>query len=90
MVRHIVRMLFYCDNIRIIPLSAILGAILLLWADIAVRTLMAPEDIAIGIVTGLVGGAFFIWLLGKKYAILGSVAKIYLLPLYEKSLVGLA
>ena len=43
-----------------------LGAILLLWADIAARTIMAPEDIPIGIVTGLVGGAFFIWLLGKK------------------------
>ena len=54
------------DYIRVIPVSAILGAILLLWADIAARTIMAPEDIPIGIVTGLVGGAFFIWLLGKK------------------------
>ncbi len=66
MVPHIVRMLFGGDYIRIIPLSAILGAILLLWADIAARTIMAPEDIPIGIVTGLVGGGFFIWLLGKK------------------------
>ena len=66
MVPHIVRMLFGGDYIRVIPLSAMLGAILLLWADIAARTIMAPEDIPIGIVTGLVGGAFFIWLLGKK------------------------
>ena len=66
MVPHIVRMLFGGDYIRVIPLSAMLGAILLLWADIAARTIMAPEEIPIGIVTGLVGGAFFIWLLGKK------------------------
>ena len=66
MVPHIVRMLVGGDYIRVIPVSAILGAILLLWADIAARTIMAPEDIPIGIVTGLVGGAFFIWLLGKK------------------------
>ena len=66
MVPHIVRMLFGGDYIRVIPLSAIFGAILLLWADIAARTIMAPEDIPIGIVTGLVGGGFFIWLLGKK------------------------
>ncbi len=66
MVPHIVRMLVGGDYIRVIPVSAILGAILLLWADIAARTIMAPEDVPIGIVTGLVGGAFFIWLLGKK------------------------
>ena len=58
---HIVRMLFGGDYIRVIPLSAMLGAIFLLWADIAARTIMTPEDIPIGIVvTGLVGVAFFI------------------------------
>ena len=51
-------MLFGGDYIRVIPLSAILGAILLLWADIAARTIMAPEDIPIGIVTGLVWSLF--------------------------------
>ena len=47
-------MLFGGDYIQVIPLSAMLG--ILLWADIAARTIMAPEDIPIGIVTGLVGG----------------------------------
>ncbi|MEM8655694.1 MAG: iron ABC transporter permease [Pseudomonadota bacterium] len=65
MVPHIVRMLVGGDYIRVLPASALVGAIFLLWADIAARTVMAPEDIPIGIVTGLVGGAFFIWLLGR-------------------------
>ena len=52
--------------LHIIPVSALFGAILLLWADIVARTLMAPEDMPIGIVTGLVGGIFFVWLLRRK------------------------
>lgn len=66
MVPHIVRMLVGGDYSRVLPASALIGAIFLLWADIAARTLMAPEDLPIGIVTGLVGGAFFVWLLGKR------------------------
>jgi len=42
------------------------GAVFLIWADIAARTLMRPEDIPIGVITGLVGGAFFVWLLKRR------------------------
>ncbi|MCV6592892.1 MAG: iron ABC transporter permease, partial [Silicimonas sp.] len=66
MVPHIVRMLVGGDYTRVLPGSALVGAILLLWADIAARTVMAPEDMPIGIVTGLVGGVFFVWLLGRR------------------------
>lgn len=66
MVPHIVRMLVGGDYLRVLPASALVGAIFLLWADIAARTIMAPEDMPIGIVTGLVGGLFFVWLLGRK------------------------
>jgi len=68
MVPHVVRMFVGGDYLRVLPGSALVGAIFLLWADIAARTVMAPEDIPIGIVTGLVGGVFFIWLLGRKRA----------------------
>jgi iron complex transport system permease protein len=67
MVPHIARMIVGGDHARVIPASAMLGAILLLWADIAARTVMAPEDMPIGIVTGLVGGVFFVWLLRRRY-----------------------
>lgn len=66
MVPHIVRMLVGGDYIRVLPGSALVGAIFLLWADIAARTVMAPEDMPIGIVTGLVGGVFFVSLLGRR------------------------
>ena len=66
MVPHIVRMITGGDYIRVIPISAVFGAILLLWADIVARTIMSPEDMPIGIVTGLVGGIFFIWMIKKK------------------------
>ena len=66
MVPHIVRMIVGGDYFRVLPLSALLGAIFLLWADIAARKIMSPEDMPIGIVTGLVGGIFFVWLLRRK------------------------
>lgn len=66
MVPHIARMLVGGDYTRVLPASALIGAIFLLWADIAARTVMAPEDIPIGIVTGLIGGIFFVWLLGRR------------------------
>ena len=66
MIPHIVRMFVGGDYLRVLPLSALLGAIFLLWADITARTIMPPEDMPIGIVTGLVGGIFFVWLLRRK------------------------
>ena len=65
MVPHVVRMIVGGDYTRVLPASALFGAVFLLWADIAARTVMAPEDMPIGIVTGLVGGMFFVWLLGR-------------------------
>jgi len=66
MIPHIVRLLVGGDAARVVPVSMLAGAIFLIWADIAARTLMRPEDIPIGVITGLVGGAFFIWLLRHR------------------------
>lgn len=66
MVPHIARFFVGGNYARVLPISLSLGAILLIWADIAARTLMAPEDMPIGIVTGLVGGVFFIILLRSR------------------------
>lgn len=67
MVPHIVRLVVGGSYTRVLPASALCGALFLIWADIAARTLMAPEDMPIGIVTGLIGGVFFIWLLRKGH-----------------------
>lgn len=66
MVPHVARMIVGGDYWRVLPTSALVGAIFLLWADIVARTVMAPEDMPIGIVTGLVGGVFFVWLLSRR------------------------
>lgn len=66
MVPHIVRLIVGGNYQRVLPISALVGGIFLLWADIAARTLMAPEDMPIGIVTGLIGGLFFIAMLRKR------------------------
>ena len=66
MVPHIARMLVGGNYLRVLPVSAIMGAILLVWADITARTIMAPEDMPIGIITGFVGGIFFISVLALR------------------------
>ena len=66
MMPHIVRLILGGDNARVLPFSALFGAIFLVWADTFARIVMAPEDMPIGVVTGLVGGIFFIWLLGRR------------------------
>lgn len=66
MIPHIVRLIVGGDYTRVLPVSALCGAIFLLWADIFARTVMAPDDIPIGIITGLIGGVFFVWLLRRN------------------------
>jgi iron complex transport system permease protein len=62
---HLVRLSIGPDYRTLLPGSAILGAFLLLLADMVARTIVAPAELPIGIVTALVGGPFFIWLLTR-------------------------
>ncbi|MEM9605049.1 MAG: iron ABC transporter permease [Pseudomonadota bacterium] len=68
MVPHVARLLVGGSYTRVLPVSALMGSVFLLWADIIARTVMAPEDMPIGIVTGLIGGVFFVWLLARRNA----------------------
>ena len=65
MVPHMARLLVGASNARVLPVSALLGAAFLLLADTLARTLFAPQELPIGILTGLVGGLFFLGLLYK-------------------------
>ena len=62
-VPHLVRLLAGPNHVRLLPLSALLGAALLLAADMLARTLLAPAELPVGIITALIGAPFFIWLL---------------------------
>jgi iron complex transport system permease protein len=66
MMPHLVRFIAGGDNTRVLPLSALFGAIFLVAADTVARVVMAPEDMPIGVVTGLVGGVFFLWLMARR------------------------
>lgn len=66
MVPHIVRLLIGGDYRKILPLSALLGALLLVLADIVARVIIPPEDMPIGILTGLAGGIAFIFLMRQR------------------------
>lgn len=65
MVPHLVRMIYGSDNAVVLPASALVGALVLISSDLAARLIMAPEDLPIGVVTGLVGGVAFIWLMRR-------------------------
>lgn len=64
-VPHLVRLLIGSDHRILIPSSAILGAILVVIADTIARVVMAPAEIPVGIITSIIGGPFFLWLLFK-------------------------
>ncbi|PMH37099.1 iron ABC transporter permease [Vibrio sp. 10N.286.49.B3] len=65
-VPHIGRMLIGPNHQRLIPLSMLIGALLLLIADMIARTIVAPLDMPVGIITALIGAPFFMWLLIKQ------------------------
>ncbi len=64
-VPHLVRILWGHDYRRLIPLATIGGGAVLLAADIIARTVMAPRDLPVGIVTSIAGAPFFLWLLRR-------------------------
>ncbi len=65
MMPHLVRLVAGGDNARVLPGSALAGAVFLIWADALARVAVAPEDMPIGVVTGLFGGVFFIWMMAR-------------------------
>ncbi|WP_331254501.1 iron ABC transporter permease [Streptomyces halstedii] len=65
MMPHIVRLFVGGDHRRVLPTAALGGAVFLIWADIAARTVAAPMEIPVGVLTALCGGPFFLWLMRR-------------------------
>lgn len=63
MVPHTVRLVLGPDHRVLLPASMLGGAITLVVADLVARTVIAPVEVPVGIVTALLGGPFFVWLL---------------------------
>lgn len=69
-VPHLLRLFIGPDHRYLLPASALLGAILLLFADAIARQVVAPAELPIGIVTAMAGAPFFLWILLRRRGIL--------------------
>lgn len=65
-VPHIIRLITGPDYRLIVPLSALGGGIFMMWSDLGARSLLAPTEIPLGVVTAFVGAPFFAYLLYRK------------------------
>ena len=64
-VPHLVRLLIGQSSV-LLPACAAGGGCLLIWSDIAARAILPPSEIAVGVITGLLGGPYFVYLLYKS------------------------
>jgi iron complex transport system permease protein len=66
MVPHFTRLLVGGDHKKVLPIAALLGGILVVWVDVAARMLLRPEELPVGILTAIIGGPIFIFLLKRR------------------------
>ncbi len=69
---HVARLIVGSNHARLIPASALVGALLLVIADDVARTVLAPVEIPVGVMTALLGGPFFLYLLKTRQRELGG------------------
>ena len=72
-VPHLLRLALGPDNRYVLRLSPLLGALLLIGADLIARTAVAPAELPIGIVTAAIGAPFFLWLVVRQRAMGGTL-----------------
>jgi iron complex transport system permease protein len=65
-VPHLVRLIAGSDHRVVLPAAALFGAAFTVLCDLLARTIIAPLELPVGIITALIGGPFFLWLLVKK------------------------
>jgi ABC-type Fe3+-siderophore transport system permease subunit len=63
---HLVRLMVGSDHRVVLPASALFGAAFLVACDVLARTLLSPIELPVGVITALIGGPFFLWLLVRK------------------------
>ncbi|WP_232695936.1 FecCD family ABC transporter permease [Brevibacillus daliensis] len=73
-VPHLLRLLIGSDYRLLIPMSAVGGAIYVLWADTIARTILSPTEIPLGVVTAFIGAPFFAFLLIRRKKQRGAVS----------------
>jgi iron complex transport system permease protein len=66
MIPHVVRMLVGPDHRRVLVVSALVGGIFLMWVDILARIVIRPAEMPLGIITGVIGAPFFIYIMQRS------------------------
>ena len=65
---HLIRSVVKTTHGRLIVLSSLMGAVLLMAADILARWLMAPQELPVGVLTAVLGGGYLLWLMHRQSA----------------------
>ena len=65
-VPHLVRFMIGVDHRVVLPASALFGAAFLVACDLVARTILAPVEVPVGVVTAMLGGPFFLWMLVRR------------------------
>jgi iron complex transport system permease protein len=65
-VPHLVRLMVGVDHRLVLPASAFFGAAFLIGCDLVARTVLAPVEVPVGVITAVLGGPFFLWLLVRR------------------------
>ena len=65
-VPHLVRLLVGADHRLVLPAAALFGAAFLIACDLVARTAFAPAELPVGVVTAIIGGPVFLWLLFRR------------------------
>ena len=65
-VPHLVRLMVGVDHRVVLPASVLFGAAFLIGCDVVARMVLAPVEVPVGVVTAILGGPFFLWLLVRK------------------------
>ncbi|MFB6981229.1 FecCD family ABC transporter permease [Streptomyces scopuliridis] len=66
LVPHAARMAVGASHRALLPVAALGGAVILVAADLAARTVAAPQDVPVGVLTALTGGPAFLWLMRRR------------------------
>ena len=63
---HLVRAIVKTTHARLLALSALMGGVLLMAADIGARWLVAPQELPVGVLTAVLGGGYLLWLMHRR------------------------
>lgn len=66
MIPHLIRGVIDADHRFLLPASAIFGASFLVGADLIARTIISPRELPVGVITGIIGGIVFIYIIRKR------------------------